>query len=301
MSANTKKDIRLIAVDLDGTLLDPNSKITERAAKALRAALDKKLMIVLATGKTWGAVQPLVKQFGITTPSICLQGLAVYMPDGKVTQQQTLKPPIARQAITYAEDRGFTMLAYSGTRIMMRVRNEMVAERVFTRYHEPEPEIVGALQNLLEEVPLNKLAAVGEPRAIKALRWQLNVQIGGSARLVQAGVPHMLEIVPTGASKGAALRTLLKELKVDPSEVLAIGDAENDMEMIQLAGVGVAMGQAEQKIKDGADYVVASNAENGAAEAIERFALGIDPNAAPADEAKQEPAVESGKKDETSA
>jgi len=290
MSVQTKKEIRLIAIDLDGMLLDPQSKLTDRTAKAVQAAADKGIAIVFATGKTYTAVAPLVKRFNLTTPCICLQGLTTYAADGKITHQQMLDANVARQVITYAEDRGFVVILYSGTRIIMRTRDQRVEEAVFTRYHEPNPEIVGPLQNIVSDLPIHKLAAIGDPRAIKALRWQLNVQIGGGARMMQAGVPQMVEILPPGASKGAALRQLLKDLRIDAANVLAIGDAENDLEMLQLAGIGVAMGQAEQNIKDGADYVVASNAEDGAAEAIERFALGIDPNAPkvePPDDAKE--------------
>jgi Cof subfamily protein (haloacid dehalogenase superfamily) len=288
MTQIKKKQIRLVAIDLDGTLLDPQSQVTERTEKALRAVLAKGISVIFATGKTYAAVAPLVERFGIKTPCICVQGLVVYGGDGRIIHQQTLSPAAARQVITYAEDRGFFALLYSGARILMKMRNQQVESTLFTRYHEPAPETVGALQNVLESVPVNKIALVGEPRAIKALRWQLNAQVGSAVRLMQAGVPQMLEVLPSGASKGAALKALLKELKVDPEEVLAIGDAENDLEMLQLAGIGVAMGQAEQRVKDAADFVVASNAEDGAAEALEQFVLGVEPQAAELDESAAE-------------
>src|SRR5690606_17087092 len=108
---------------------------------------------------------------------------------------------------------------------------------------------------------------------INALRWQLNMQLGGTARLVQAGIPDMLEILPPGTSKGSALKTLLKEMNIAPANVLAIGDGENDIEMLQLAGIGVAMGNALQPVKDIANHVVSNNDADGVAEAIEAFAL----------------------------
>lgn len=291
MTETKKKEIRLVAIDLDGTLLDPNSQVTERTDKAVRAVLEKGITVIFATGKTYTAVAPLVERFGIKTPCICVQGLVVYNGDGKIMHQQVLSPAAARQVITYAEDRGFFVLLYSGARILMRARNEEVEKTLFTRYHEPVPETIGALQNVLDSVPINKMALVGEPRTVKALRWQLNAQVGNMMRLMQAGVPQMVEVLPPGTSKGMALKALLKELKVDPEHVLAIGDAENDLEMIQLAGIGVAMGQAEQHVKDAANYVVASNAEDGAAEALERFALGIEPEttAAKPEESSAEP------------
>ncbi len=187
-------------------------------------------------------------------------------------QQLTLDPQIVRQVVTFGEDRGFTMLLYSGERIMIRAYDAALAER-FALYHEVTPEPIGPLQNVVGTLPINKVIAMGEPRPIKALRWQLTMQVGGSARIMQAGVPEMLEVLPPGASKGAMLRHLLKMLKVDAANVMAVGDAENDIEMIQLAGVGVAMGQAAQDVKDAADYVTASNDADGVAEALERFVL----------------------------
>ena len=90
---------------------------------------------------------------------------------------------------------------------------------------------------------------------------------------MQAGVPTMLELLPPGSSKASALKVLLQDLKIAPENVMAMGDAENDIEMIQLAGVGVAMGQAEQAVKDAADYVTASCDQDGVAQAIERYVL----------------------------
>ncbi len=90
----------------------------------------------------------------------------------------------------------------------------------------------------------------------------------------------MLEILPNGASKGAALKTLIKDLGVSSESVMAIGDAENDIEMIQLAGIGVAVGNAGQAVKDAADVVVASNDADGVAEAVERYVLQTEPTPA---------------------
>jgi hydroxymethylpyrimidine pyrophosphatase-like HAD family hydrolase len=113
----------------------------------------------------------------------------------------------------------------------------------------------------------------GEARKIKALRWQLGKQLDGAGRLVQAMIPDMLEVLPPNASKGAALKTLLKELGVAPQNVLAMGDGENDIEMLQLAGIGVAVGNADQRLKDIADHVVGTNDEDAVAQVIERFVL----------------------------
>jgi Cof subfamily protein (haloacid dehalogenase superfamily) len=269
---NRKPEIRLIAIDIDGTLLDSAHNLTGRVEQAVKAAVAQGAHVVLATGKTRSATLKLLDQLGIKTAGICLQGLAVYDENGSLRHQQTLTPALARQVITFAEDRGFKVLAYSENRLLSRVADQQVADG-FAKYHEVAPEGVGPLQNILETTPVNKLIAFGEPRAIKALRWQLTMQIGGAGRVMQAGVPTMVEILPPGASKGMALKLLLKDMKIASENILAVGDAENDIEMIQLAGIGVAMEQAAQDVKDAADYVVASNDADGVAEALERFVL----------------------------
>jgi Cof subfamily protein (haloacid dehalogenase superfamily) len=284
---NQNTSIQLIASDIDGTLLNSDHEISERTEKAIRAAMAQGVHFVLATGKTRSSAVHLIQKLGLRTPGIFLQGLAIYDSDGNVLNQSAIDPVIARHVITYAEDRGFTMLAYCGDRILMRAPHPIMEQ--MAKYHEPQPEYVGPLQNWLDKLPINKIAAIGEDRRITALRWQLGMQLNGSAKLVQAAIPHMLEILPPGASKGAALRSLLKSMKISMEHVLAIGDGENDIEMLQSAGIGVAVGNADAKVKEAANYVVASNDEDGLAEAIERFVL--PPPAEP--EPSPMPAVES--------
>ncbi len=272
----TTNAVQLIVIDLDGTLLNSQQQMTERTEKALKAALEKGVQVMLATGKTVVSGRKLVERLGLKTPGIYSQGAAVYNADGTLRFQQTLDPTIARQIITFAEDRGYRMTLYCGDRLLVRSVTGWLNE-LHARYGEPQPEAVGGLQNVLDSVPVNKLLAVadGDPRRTKALRWQLSMQINGSARLVQTAVSEVLEILPPGVSKGTALKTLLKDLKIPASAVLAIGDAENDIEMLKMAGIGVAMGNAHASVQAVANHVVASNDADGVAEAVERFVLPV--------------------------
>jgi len=267
-----KTSIKLVAIDIDGTLLNSQSKLSERNEKALKTVIAKGVQVILATGKTRPSAAWIYAKLGLSAPGIFLQGQIVYDANGKVIFQQSLTPAIARQVLTFAEDRGFLMIGYSGSRILVRADHSALADGI-QKYHEPQHEVVGPLQNLLDSTAFNKLMAIGEPRSITALRWQLGTQLNGSARLMQAGLSNMLEVLPPGGSKGNALKNLLKELRIPNENVLAIGDAENDMEMIQLAGIGVAVGNASAKLKEAAQYTVATNDQDGVAEALERFVL----------------------------
>ncbi len=287
-----KKDIKLIVIDLDGTLLNSDHEVSDRNEKALKMALAQGVQVAFATGKTYLSAQHLFEKLAFKAPGIFVQGLTLYDADGNITHQQVLNPVIARQIITFAEDRGFVMLAYSGTKIMARAYDKKLFDEM-AKYHETV-EAVGALQNVLGVMPINKLVAIGtDQRSAKALRWQLGVQLEGGIRLMQAGIPNMLEILPPGVSKGSALKLLTKDLRINADSVLAIGDAENDIEMLQFAGVGVAMGHAEQKVKDAADYIAPTNDEDGVADAIEKFVLPppvvkkIEASVKPSDDASQ--------------
>jgi Cof subfamily protein (haloacid dehalogenase superfamily) len=269
-----KQPIQLIAVDIDGTLLNSQHLMSERVENTLKAAMAKGVKVVLATGKTYNSGEHIVQKLGLTTPGVYVQGTTIYSSAGVLQSQITLDPRIARQVITFADDRDYTVAIYSWRRILVRKLSDRIKD-LASKYHEPVAEEVGPLQNVLDSVPVNKLLVVapGDARRITALRWQLSMQIDRGARLLQAGIDDMLEILPPSASKGAGVKLLIKEMGIPAEAVLAMGDAENDIEMLGLAGLGVAVGNASQKVKDAANAVVASNDEDGVAEAVERFVL----------------------------
>lgn len=266
--------IKLIAIDLDGTLLNTNHEMTERTEKALKAAMAQGVKIIIATGKTFDSAKHLVKRLGSTTPGIYNQGTITFNPDGSTHSQQTIDTKLARQVITFAEDRGYVVAVYSGTRILVRKMSKRM-EELTAHFHEPMPQEVGPLQNVLDNTTVNKIIAIypDDPRRVTALRWQLNAQIGSGARVMSAGIPDELEVLPTNASKGAALKVLLKEFGIPANQAMALGDGENDVEMLQLVGLGVAMGNANDHVKSVAKAITKTNDEDGVAEAIEKYVL----------------------------
>lgn len=278
------QEIKVIAIDLDGTLLNSDSQLSARNEAVLKKAMAQGIKVVLATGKTYYSARNLIKQLGLDTPGVYLQGLAIHYPDGSSRQIATLDPDILRTVITYAEDRGYDVVAYASNRVMARSTNKDIDE-LSEKYHDAPVESVGPLQNLVGRVPISKLLFMKrhDHRKINALRWQLNVQLDGKARLTQA-LPDMLELLPAGQSKGRGVKLLLKELGIDEKHLLAIGDGENDVEMIEMAGIGVAVGNANPKLKAVANHIVSTNDEDGVAEAVERFALKEEPKPEPTPE-----------------
>jgi Cof subfamily protein (haloacid dehalogenase superfamily) len=175
-------------------------------------------------------------------------------------------------------------VAYSGNRLLTRVNEEPVS--ILEQFGEPKLESVGPLINILDSTPIHKLIIMGStPRKLKALRWQLNQQVGTQVTLTSSALVGQLEVLPKGGGKATGVRTLVKDLGVPLENVMAIGDAENDIEMLKMVGLGVAMGNADETVKAAAKEVVSTNNADGVAQAILKFVL-------PKEEPKPEPAVE---------
>lgn len=283
-----EKNIKMIAVDLDGTLLNSKHQLSDRNKKAIKKALEQGVQVVIATGKTRYAAEKLIEELALTSPGVYMQGLMIYNGDGTIRNRVVMEKNIARHVITFAEDRGFGVLAHSDNRILTR-RADEVAEKL-AEYGEPAAESVGALQNILDSTEINKLLLYGQESKIAALRWQLSKQLNGSIHLTRAQVEGILEILPANTSKGKAVMRVMKDLNIPPENVMAIGDGENDIEMLQAVGTSVAIGNAVQPLKDVADQVVASNDEDGVAQAIEMFVTGKLEEEKPAEDKKAEKA-----------
>lgn len=263
--------IKLIALDLDGTLLNSQHQITDRARKAINAAQALGIRVLLATGKTFYSARQLVSELKLTTPSVFVQGTLIYNPDGTIRHQVTLPPDVMRRLIPFAESRGACVSAYSGETILLRQPDPRAD---LTRYHEPTPTVVGSLINAMNRYPINKLIiTTDEPRQTKALLWQAQQMLGTSVALTMSAVQNQFEILPRDVSKGRAVVSVARDLGIDLNHVMAIGDAENDRDMLELVGMGIAMGNAPESLKAAARHVTASNDEDGVAEALEKFVL----------------------------
>lgn len=267
-----KRNIKYIAVDLDGTLLNDKHKVSERNKDAIKKAIAQGVKVIIATGKTRKSAEAILKDLNLDTPGVFVQGLLTYNADGTVRQEIKLDPVSARQAIQYAEAQGFEVIAYSGNRLVCKTLDENIEK--IAEFGEPMPEAIGSLINHVDSVKMNKLIIVGgNKRKLKALRWQLDQQIGNKVSFTDGGVFTSLEVLPKGANKGHGVKTLLRQLGAQPENVMGIGDAENDVELLETVGFAVAVENAAEKTKAVADEIVSSNNDDGVAEAIERFIL----------------------------
>lgn len=267
---STPTPIQLIALDQDGTLLDSNGRIPPQNITAIKKAIAQGIQVIIATGKTRWSAKAAIEQIGLHAPGVFTQGLVICDADGGVLHETTIPQETLLPILTYIEEKELPHLAYCSDQLRTPYHHSY-SVMLHKKYHEPLPTVVGPLHDGLSRFHINKLL-INDDANNDATRAELEQLFGAQVTVTQA-VPEYIEILPLGTSKGKGLRWLLNKLGVPETAVLAVGDGENDIEMLQMAGIGVAMGNAHAPVKAVADAVVASNDQAGVAEAIERFAL----------------------------
>ena len=263
--------LQLVITDLDGTLLNSRGEVSPSNEQAMRQAMAKGIPVAIATGKTRYSALKIINKLDLPTPGVFIQGLVICTADGTVMQQQELGMDIIEQVVPFVQAHGVDIFAYCHERLLTP-QDSTLRHILHNRYHEPLADIVPNLANWATANVCKLLIQQDSVTFSAPLRQQLTELVGERATLTQA-LANSVEILPRGTSKGASVAWLLQHLEIDPQRVLAIGDAENDVEMLQLVGTSVAMGNAVPHLKAVADHVVGSNDEDGVAQAIGRFVL----------------------------
>lgn len=278
---SSKPKFKYLFCDMDGTLLNSKSLITPETAEALREANSRGVNIIIATGKTRPAaisalqMVDLAGQDGIlskSSPGVFIQGLLVYGIQGLELYRKNLDPDVCKEAFLYSLEQQIPLVGFSEDRTVTLFDHPLI-DALHAVYFEPKAEVMSSVEHLLSSVSVQKLLFIDTAENVHdVLRPHWSLATEGRGRVVQAQ-PDMLEIIPSGTSKGAGVQMVLDHLGVNSDEVMAIGDGENDVEMLDLVGWGVVMANGSEKAKAVANAIVTSNDEDGVADAIYRYAL----------------------------
>jgi Cof subfamily protein (haloacid dehalogenase superfamily) len=265
--------IRLIVADLDGTLLNSNHEVPPFTEKAIRAAQERGVLFTVATGKTFPSTVALIERFGITIPVICGNGTQVFAPDGTLLYADPIPLDYALEAVELAQQRGFLPVVYTERGLLTTVHDDNVAELV--AHHEPIPVLTDDLNRALREQyrPFKMILMSQDHEAVNRFAEELRATFDGRAQIVRSGLLSVVEVMPAGVTKGTALLHILDYLGLEPQQTMCFGDNCNDLDMIQRAGLGVAMAHAPEEVRQAADYVTGTNDEDGVGHAIWRFVL----------------------------
>jgi len=260
------RDVGLVACDLDGTLLAADLVIRERTRHAIASARAAGVRVTIATGRMFQSALPYARAAGIEEPLICYQGAAVVDPTtAEFLRHEPIPLPAARDAITTVQDAGFSLNAYVDDELYVASitpEAQRYAEFQHLRVHP-----VGDLLEWLSEPP-TKLVAVGVPEELDALKQELLPRLGARLHIAKS-LSIFLEFSHKGVTKGSGLAYVAERLDVDQANVVSFGDAENDVELLEWAGYGVAMANADERLRDLADLVCPSAEEEGVAQVLE--------------------------------
>jgi len=266
--------IRLIASDLDDTLLDKHAQVSEENKKAVAKALERGITFTIATGRMFQATAPFARELGLglEQPLICYNGALIRRLAGETLYEKPLSIEASCIIAEYGQRRGWTINAYFDDELYVSEINKDVEE--YAARIRVGVTAVGDLVKFIQDgsKPLSKLMIIGEADQTLGRIEELRPLVGEGVQLVRSR-PRYIEVTNANAHKGNALLWLASYLGLDVGEVMAIGDSNNDLTMIRAAGVGVAVANAPMEVQGIADYIVAPHHEHGVAQAITECAL----------------------------
>ncbi|HEY8487049.1 MAG TPA: HAD-IIB family hydrolase [Limnochordales bacterium] len=265
----------MLVTDLDGTLLDMAGRVSPADEQALQAARRAGVGVVLATGRAFATALPVARRLALPTPMVVYNGARLMDPDGRVLWERWLSGPAVELAVGLARRFGLSGFAYLPRRLVPLLGGERLLPYLLPEDQAMVGEaMVGAGPARLErpgEGPgaAIKLLFLGERQACDQFQAALQ-QHPRLARPVRSG-EHCVEVLAPGVSKAAALARLLASWGVHPSQVVAVGDGLNDLEMLRLVGRPVAVASAEEPVRALACWVAPAPEQGPMAAVLQRF------------------------------
>ncbi len=274
---------RLLAVDLDGTLLGPDSQITPRTRAALECAIrEYDVAVVVATGRRFHSARPIAQNVGLTTPLVTHNGALVKdIATSAVHYYQPLELHVARELLALGKAYGADTIVLDDPEGDGRIVTDGVSERnaALRYYLELNRRYVHEVDDLRTSVtaPVTQVMFCGPCVPMQELAQILERDVTG-ARLLMTTYPHndmtILDLMHPACSKAAGIAYVAAQLGVEPEAILAVGDNYNDLDMLRYAGRGILMGNAEPELKALGFELTAPNTEDGVAQVIETYIFG---------------------------
>lgn len=266
--------VKLVALDLDDTLLDCGLRISPRCIQTIQAVRQKDVVVTIATGRMFKSALPYARQLGIDVPLITYQGAWVKNSlSGEVLYYRPVDRDLTQHIFEFFDCCGVHYHSYFDDTLCMESLTE--EGQYYAQIAGVEPVIVDSLCRELEtREPFKIMGITFNGKMLLDMELYLKNRFGRELYITRSK-PNFLEVMDRQATKAHALQVVAEHYGVDRTDVMAIGDSFNDMDMLEWAGLGVAMGNAHKDVKEAADFVTTSNEEEGVAEALKRFVLNL--------------------------
>jgi 5-amino-6-(5-phospho-D-ribitylamino)uracil phosphatase len=263
----------LIALDLDGTLLSDDKVISSKNKKVLQKAMEDGHIVVIATGRPHRASIQYYHELGLKTPMVNFNGALIHHPEDK--KWDALHNPMPKRTALSIVQTCYDLDVYN---VLAEVQDNVYLDKfsqdildIFYQTEDDSPFIIGSLKSKLKEDPTSLLIHPKEDH-IHTLRETLDEFHAEVIEHRKWGAPwNVIEIVKKGINKAVGLQKIAHYYQIPKERIIAFGDEDNDLEMIDYAGIGVAMGNAIDPLKNIANQVTVTNEESGIGVFLEEY------------------------------
>ncbi|ETA80800.1 Cof-type HAD-IIB family hydrolase [Youngiibacter fragilis] len=226
--------VRLVALDIDGTLIGDDHEVSERTVSAIKDLINRGRHVALVSGRTWKAADHIRQKLGVEIPVVCYNGAKVVIPS--VDHDFTTKIPIAeaRKIMAYGEERGLYTKVYVDDVLHIKEPDEKSLE--FCKNSHIDYKVVGKLsENVNEDVNMIVVYYKEDHYGV------LDEKLSEIDVTVTTSISNSIDVIPKGISKERGLRLVASHFGIESGEILAMGNSLNDIEMLRYAGIGIAM------------------------------------------------------------
>ena len=270
---------RLLAIDIDGTLLNSRDELTPVTRDALRRAIDRGMRVVLATGRRYSRVLPYVEALSLDVPVVTSCGALIKHPaDHRTLFQADFDYALLSAALATVDEAGYESILYADTFSQgfdFYCRRVHIEQAELAEFYEMNPDCHRLWPTLVADPPQGVFAAfaMGKRDPMLALHARLQERLPGRLYTHVLRSPRysgwMCEIAPAGVTKWSGIQRLASEWGIAEEHICAVGDDVNDIPMIAAAGLGVAMGNAQEEVKAAADRIAPTHDDDGLARVVE--------------------------------
>ncbi|MBR4151704.1 MAG: HAD family phosphatase [Selenomonadaceae bacterium] len=263
--------IKLFVTDIDGTLLSPGKKVSAKNIEAVHKMIEAGVKVVIATGRMYPAALPIAAQLGVPVPIIAYNGALIKSSAGEVLHTQYMDAEKVLTLINFFEERGWHLQSYSDDILYVPKKNDLV--KLYSEMQKVEAVEVGwdGLRERAKNVP--KLLSISlNPDEIVERMTETKKIFGGQVEITRSA-PYFVEFMSLGVTKASAIKILAEKFDIANEEILAIGDSDNDLQMIMSVGCGVAMGNAVDTVKEACPRITDTCDNDGFAKAVYDYVL----------------------------
>jgi len=262
--------IKLVAIDMDDTLLDGTLQVSPRTCEAIHKAQEQGVIVTIATGRMFTSALPFAHKLNMQHPIISYNGGMIrYASSKEMVFHQFIASDVAGQIVELCRQRGWYLQSYMNDELYVVER--CAKAKSYEQLAGIDAVALGQDFYSMKHEP-TKMLSIGEPHEIQEIQKIVNEKFAGKIFAATSKSTY-LELTHPSVNKGHALALLAEKLGIRQEEVMAIGDSNNDYPMLEYAGFGVAMGNASERVKSIAKAVTGHHNAHGVAEALEKYII----------------------------